>query len=457
MKSKVLRVFSLSMINIVAVADIRSLPISAEYGPSLIFFYVLAGLFFLLPCALVVAECATAWPMTGGIYIWIREAFGHRCAFFAVWTQWIYNVVWYPTILAMLVATVCYLFFPSLLHSQLALVLMIVGLFWFITLLSGLGIRFASWVSTIGTIVGAVIPLLVLMGFAIAWLLRGHATVVPVNWHTIIPVSFHPTQLAMLSGLVFGLLGIEMSATHAQDVKNPGKDYPRALLWSVLGIMFTLIVGSLAVVMVLPPEDISLTAGVIQSFAIFLKELHAVWLLPFVGVCIVFGAMAAVSAWLLGTSRCLLASARDGLLPKFFTQTNRHRAPINLLVAQALVVTVLSGLYFLFPAVNSSYWLLSAMTAQMALIVYVLMFSAFIRLRYRFPQHERPFCLRGGKLGAWVCAGIGLLTTVLIFVLGFFPPAQLNIGHVWLYEFILIGGVIVFSLLAFVVMRRPAR
>ena len=99
---KTLGIFSLLMINIIAIASLRSLPFSAVYGSSLIFFYLIATIAFFIPTAIVSAELATAWPNKGGIYIWMREAFGEFWGFFVVWIQWIYNVIWYPTILSFL-------------------------------------------------------------------------------------------------------------------------------------------------------------------------------------------------------------------------------------------------------------------------------------------------------------------------------------------------------------------
>src|SRR3990167_3223412 len=105
---KILSVFSLVMINIIAVDSLRTLAITAELGFSLVFYYLIAALAFFIPAALVAEELATAYPNTGGIYIWVREAFGIRVAFITSWMQWIYNVVWYPTMLAFIAGTIAY-------------------------------------------------------------------------------------------------------------------------------------------------------------------------------------------------------------------------------------------------------------------------------------------------------------------------------------------------------------
>src|SRR6185437_14865497 len=100
----------------------RTLPIGAVYGFSLVFFYLVAALVFFIPTILVTAELATAWPNTGGAYIWVREAFGPHCGFMVIWLQWIYNVVWYPTILAFIGATLAYLFDPALANNKYFLI-----------------------------------------------------------------------------------------------------------------------------------------------------------------------------------------------------------------------------------------------------------------------------------------------------------------------------------------------
>ncbi len=87
--SKKISVFILTMINIATILSIRNWPISAQYGLSSIVFLTLALLFFFIPAALVSAELATAWPQKGGIFVWVKEALGHRLGFLAVWLLWL--------------------------------------------------------------------------------------------------------------------------------------------------------------------------------------------------------------------------------------------------------------------------------------------------------------------------------------------------------------------------------
>ena len=111
---RTLTVFALVMITTGIITSIHGAPSMAYYGFSLVFIYLVVALVFLLPSALISAELATGWPEDGGVYVWVKEAFGERLAFVAVWQQWIENVIWYPAILSFVAGTIGYLFSPTL-------------------------------------------------------------------------------------------------------------------------------------------------------------------------------------------------------------------------------------------------------------------------------------------------------------------------------------------------------
>ena len=108
------------MLNLSVMASLRNLPIIAEYGWESAFFYLLVAVIFLFPAALISAELATGWSQTGGIYIWVKEAFGPGWGFFAVWMQWIHNATWFPAILSFSATALAYLFNPALAENKMA-------------------------------------------------------------------------------------------------------------------------------------------------------------------------------------------------------------------------------------------------------------------------------------------------------------------------------------------------
>ncbi|MBB72295.1 MAG: amino acid permease [Legionellales bacterium] len=440
-KKRVLSLFSLVMINIIAVDSLRSLPISAEYGFSIVFFYIFGAFLFLIPIALVAAELATGWPETGGLYVWVRQAFGKRWGLVTIWLQWIYNVVWYPTILSFLAATLAYLISPDLAEHKTYLLATVLVTFWGATLANCFGMRLSSWVSTIGAIIGTLLPMAFIILLGIIWLATGHPSAIEFSSGTFLPDLSSLNNLAFLVAVLFGLIGLEMSAVHAEEVKNPQKDYPRALIYSVIIILGSLMLASLAIAVVIPHDKINLVSGLIEAFSLFFNAYHMPWMIPVIAIMIIIGGISGVSTWVIGPTKGLLAAAHDGCLPKGFARTNRYGAPVNLLMLQAVLFTLLCSVFVLMPTINSSYWLLSALTAQLALLVYVFMFAAGIKLRYKEPHQHRSYKIPGRNWGMWLAGLLGTLTCLAAIALGFAPPADINIGSLRFYETFLISGI----------------
>lgn len=450
---RVLSVFSLVMINVIAVDNLRSLPISAEYGFSLVFYYILAALVFFIPSALVSAELATGWPQRGGVYIWVREAFGNRCAFLAIWLQWIYNVVWYPTILAFLAGIFAYLLDPNLANNKVYILSFILGSFWLATIANAFGMKISGLVSTIGALIGTIIPMLFICILGVFWLSEHNHSNIVFSTKSFFPNLNNFDNLTFLTGVVFGLMGMEMSAVHAEEVRNPQRDYPRALLYSTIIILITLIAASLAIAIAVPHNQISLVSGLLQAFSIFFDKYHLHWLIPIIAIAVVIGGFGGVSAWVIGPTKGLLVASYDGSIPPVFHKINKADAPIALLVSQAVIVTILCGIFLLMPSVNSSYWILSALTAQLALLFYIFLFAAAIKLRYSHPNVARTYKIPGGNFSMWLVSGVAIIACIAVIIFGFLPPTNLQVGSLYFYEGFLIVGIVVFCLLPFLIYR----
>ena len=450
---KVLSVFSLVMINVIAVDSLRSLPINAELGASIVFYYALAALLFFFPVAFVAAELATGWPQLGGIYVWVREAFGKRWGFVTIWLQWFYNIIWYPTILAFVASTLAYLFDPSLAHNKTYLISVLLISFWATTLINCGGIQLSSWISTIGAIVGTLLPILLLIILAAIWLLSGHPSAIDFHWHSFIPVNHTSGDLAFLVAVLFGLLGMEMSATHAENVRYPKRDYPKAIAYSALIILLSLALSSLAIAIVIPRQQLNLVSGLIDAFIAFLSVFHLQALTPWIILSIIIGAFCSVSTWVIGPVRGLMVAIEDECLPAWLSYTNKKEAPITLLLLQAVIFTAISFIFVYMPSIQSSYWILSALAAQLAMIVYIFMFAAGIKLRYKYPLHYRTYNVPGGRLGMWVLGSAGTLTFLVAILLGLLPPTGIDVSSLSHYSFKMFVGIALCVLIPLILFR----
>lgn len=392
---------------------------------------------------MVAAELATGWPKEGGVFVWVKEAFGHRTGFLSVWLLWAENLVYYPALISFIAGTVAYVINPALSNSTFYVLGFVIVLFWATTLANLWGMRFSAWVSSVGVILGTIIPGGLIIFLGILWYLGGNPLQISLTWDAFIPNMSTPGQFVFFSGVLVSLCGLEMSAVHANDVKDPQKNYPRAIFISGILILGLYILGVLAIAAVIPQKQISLVAGSLQAFSTFVDAYGLKHLTPFIALLLAFGALGTLSTWIAGPSKGLLAAAENGDLPPIFRRLNRHGMPSALLITQAVIVTLFSVVFLIMPTVSSGYWILNATLAQLYLIMYILMFAAVIKLRYKHPHVKRAYQIPGGKVGVWVVAGLGLLGSLATLFIGFFPPAQIATGSTLTYVLFLVISIVI--------------
>ncbi|MFA6584567.1 MAG: amino acid permease [Elusimicrobiaceae bacterium] len=439
-------VFVLAMINVAMVMSLRGLPMMAKEGLPMVFFLVFASLLFLAPVSLVSAELATGWPENGGVYRWVKEAFGSRWGFTAIWLQWLQNTIWYPTILAYAAASLSYMFMaPELANNRYFNITVILAVYWGATFVNFYGMKTAGWITTAGVVCGTILPAVLIIGMGIGWVATGNPIEFLKTSHSILPDFSNFDNIAFLAGIVLLFSGMEVGAVHVQELKNPKTEYPKAVFLSMLVIIIVFTLGSFAIATVIPVNDISLTAGILQGFKDLLDKFSMPWLLPLIGFLAAFGAIGCVIAWIAGPSKGLLATAKNGELPPFLQRTNKKGVQVNILIVQGLIVTGISCVYLLMPSINSAFFILTALTAILYLIMYVLLYAAAIRLRYSQPDVPRSYKVPGGNAGMWAVAGIGMLAVLFALVVGFFPPSQLQTGSPAGYVLFLVAGAIVFT------------
>ncbi len=448
---KLLGVFAITMINVIAVDSLRTLPFSATFGSALIFYYAFAALIFFLPVAFISAELATAWPNKGGIYVWVREAFGERWGFVVIWLQWIYNIVWYPTILAFIAGTVAYLVQPSLAENKFFMLGTILATLWAATIVNFYGIKLSSLVSTIGALLGTLIPMLIIIALGAAWIGLGRPLQIHFTSDQLIPNLTTFDNMSFLLAVLFGLVGVEVSASHADEVAQPGYVFPRAIFYSAVIILSSLVLSSLSIAIVVPQKSLNVVTGLIQAFGLFFESYGMSWMLPVTALFMVIGGIAGVATWIIGPTKGLLVAALDGSMPPVFGKVNKHGSPVVILLMQGAICTVLCSVFLFMPSVSSSYWLLTAMTAQLAMLMYVLFFIAAIYLRYSKPHVARSYRVPFGNVGIWLFGSMGIFACIGAIILGFVPPASINVGNLATYELLLAGGVIAFCLPPFLI------
>jgi amino acid transporter len=409
-----------------AIDSIRNLPGTALFGSALIFFFIFSAIVFLIPVALVSAELSSTWSDDeGGIYSWVHHAFGGSVAFLAIWLQWINTLVWYPTILSFIAGTLAYLINPELAQNKYYLVTVILLIFWSLTLIGLSGLKASANFAGFCAIVGMIIPMAFIILLAILWLVQGNPIAINLSPSHLIPQWKDSQSWVSLTAIMTSFLGMELAAVHVRDVKDPQKSFPKAMFLSVLLILTTMILGSLAIAIILPKEKISLIDGVMRAFDNFLQAYHLSWVLPILVCLLLIGSLGGMINWIISPAKGLLMAARNDFLPPSLCTINKHGIASRILILQAVLVTLLCSGFLLFPNVNAIYWLFTDLSTELYILMYTLMFLAAWKIKGKFVSLPRPYCIPGGNLGYYLVCALGLIGCTITLIVGFIPPEQM--------------------------------
>ena len=456
-------VFTLAMINVSAIVSLRGLPAESTYGLSSAFYYIFAAIFFLIPVSLVAAELTTGWPQKGGVFRWVGEAFGTRFGFLAIWLQWIESTIWFPTVLTFAAVSIAFIgphksWDAALSANSIYVLCLVLVVYWLATMLNLRGMRTSGAITKWGTLLGTVLPAAVLVAMGLVYWATGNHIDINMDARRFFPDLTNFDNIVLAASIFLFYAGMEMSAVHVKDVHNPGRNYPMAIgIASVLTVLI-FVFGTLAIGFIIPKNEINLVQSLLVAYDRLFAHFGVQWLGSVIAVCLAFGVLAQVVAWVGGPSKGLLEVGRAGYLPVFMQHTNRNGVQKSILIIQGIIVTLLSIFFVVLPSVQTAYQIITQLTIILYLIMYMLMFAAAIYLRHKEPHTPRSFRVPGGRtLGMWIVAGVGMLGCLLAFFFSFIPPAQIPVGSPAVYVGILVAGTVIFAGIPFIIYacRKP--
>ena len=462
-KALKLSVSTLAIMNITAVVSLRGLPSEAVYGLSSAFYYLFAAIVFLIPTAMVAAELAAMFSdKEGGVFRWVGEAFGPKTGFLAIWLQWIESTIWYPTVLTFGAVSIAFIGMNdvsdvALASNKIFTLITVLAIYWVATFIAMKGIGWVGKISKWGGLIGTIIPVSLLIIFGIIYLASGGHNYMDMN-QSFIPDLSKLDNIVLASSIFLFYAGMEMMGVHVMDVNNPSRNYPKAIIIGSLATVCIFVMGTFALGLIIPAKDINLTQSLLIGFDNYLKYFHMSWAGPIIAIALMFGVLASVLTWVAGPSKGIFTVGKAGYLPPFFQKSNSHGVQRNILLVQGGLVTLLSLLFVVMPSVQSFYQILSQLTILLYLIMYMLMFAAAIRLRYKMKDAPRPFRLGKGNALMWILGVTGFCGSLLAFVLSFIPPGQINVGSSAVWYSVLIAGCVIMVIIPFIIyaLRKPS-
>lgn len=452
---------SMAILIITSILSLRGLPSEAKFGIQSIFYYIFAAIVFLLPFSLVCAELASTYTKSGGLYRWVSEAFGPRWGWTAMFLEWMTIIIWFPTVLMFGAASLAYIFWPESFDQQLAsnkiytLVIAFI-LYWGATFNSFRGTRSANKLSTYGGLYGTIIPTVILVILGIIYFAAGNT--IELEKIPFFPNFSHLSTIVLAASIFLFYGGMEIQAVHINDMKNPARDFPKAVFVAIIVIVAAYALGTLIISMVIPTENIDLLQALLIAYNKLWDSFGLGWLGNVMAAFIMFGVLGQVSALVNGPSTGVMAVAQSGYLPRNLQKINRQGVNKPILIIAGIVVTALSLIIIVLPSVESAYQIMSQMATIIYLTMVLIIYGAFLRLRRTEPNVKRGFRVPGGNFGKWLVCGVGILGAIAALLLSFIPPSQISTGSPVVYIGILIVGVAIFIALPLVVYacRKPS-
>jgi len=354
-------------------------------------------------------------------------------------------------------STLAYVIDPNLASNGVFTAVVIIVGYWagvMLALRGGIGV--IARLASSGVLIGTLIPGAILVLLGMVYLLQGNGSAAPMDAANLLPAWTGIASIVLIVSNFGAYSGMEMNAVHVNELKNPAKEFPRAMFIAVILVLVILILPPLAISWVVPADQISLTAGVMQAFSVILGQFGLSFLVPIIGLAIVAASLAGFMTWLSGPSRSLLLVGKDGgYLPPYFQQTNAAGVQVNILVTQGWLTTALAPLFALVPAVSNAYWIFMTITTSVYLLVYLWLFVSAYRLRKLQPDHPRGYRAPALPL---LCA-VGFISSVAAIAISFVPPSQFGSGSPWAFVGIVGGGMLILGLLIPLVLiktRKPS-
>lgn len=433
-KKTYISVLALTMMNVSMVAGLANDVQQSFYGLASVTYFAIGAICFFIPTALVAAELASGWSNRGGILRWVGEGLGKGWGLTCLFILWFQTMLNFGMGMPSFTATIMFYtpnydaavkFAQNPQHELLIMTGWII-LYWVLAYLATKGVKTFSNLAKYGVIIGSLIPLAVMVILAIVWVAQGHTPAIPMTPKDLIPRWNGMSTLALAAGVFFSYTGIDMNAAHIKQLKHPEKDFTKAMFISIILAFLIFVVGTVIIAMIIPEKQINVLYTLYSVFRILGSTIGMPWLYMVLVWALLCNTIAMVVTNMAGPSFMLGQAGGSGFLPHWLQEKNKHNMPAHLMYTQIAGMTIIAYLVKLIPNVEGFVILLTQTITVLYMIYYILMFTAFLRLRYDQPNRPRSFKVPGGMFGAWIVAGIGLISSVFAIVLAIYPPAQVK-------------------------------
>lgn len=440
---RVLGGFDLVLLFVVAVFNLNVVPSIAANGGITVWLWIISLLLFFWPQGIAVIELAHRYPGEGGVYLWAKEVFGDFHGFLSGWCYWTNNMLYVPTIMLYFVGVTVFAMGPG--HAALAdnrnfAMAASVVLLAVLTILNIVGLGVGKWLNNVGAI-GTFIAAAVLMGLGLTVWWRFGTTISAADFRMPQDPRFVLNAFAVIC---FGLVGLELASVMGDEIREPRKTLPGAVLWGGLISGFLYIGVTLTLLVAVGKSDISVLQGIVQAVSHMAGKVGVLWIVTPFALMLSLSIMGIGSAWMGGSARIPFVAGLDSYMPSWLGKVHpKYATPYAALIVQAVVSLILIVInFYASGSVQETFQTMLSLTVVLQLVPFLYVFGALLKFAFGSDFSGGRYS-RGTLMVAGFC---GFVTTALGIVLAFFPARQIT--SVWMYEAKMFGFTFMFLLLA---------
>jgi amino acid transporter len=421
MGRKNLNLFDMVLFSVCGMVVLDTVGASAAMGVSSFTLWMVGIVFFFIPYGLMCAELGSSFPQEGGIYVWIKEAYGEFFAHMTSWFFWINNCFWIPSVYVLFASIMASIFFPEM--STSSQILIGIALIWISMVVGVFDLSISKWVPNVGAIF-KIFVLVFLGGVGIIYgLQNGFANEFAVEG---LKVSWGET-LAYAGIVVFNFMGFDLVNSVGDQLHNPKKDIPRMIIMAGVLTAGLYMFATYGLLCAIPRGEINIVTGITDALQVMFTQIlgpQFLWAFKLISAAVLFTFLANVITWAIACNNVMGQAGRFKTAPAVFSHRHKkYDTPDYCYYIMGIVSTLLLvGNYIGVENIAQVFWTLFALSALIFLVPYLLVFPGVIILRRKYPNIERPYVIPGGKIGLYLSVFLGELFMFLTCVMFFIPP-----------------------------------
>jgi amino acid transporter len=432
---KALGLSDVVLMNIVAVVGLRWIARGARAGPESVTLWALAWIAFFVPLAAAVAELSSRYPEQGGVYVWVRRAFGPGHGFICGWCLWVNNLFYFPSLLLFGAANFAAMGGPawqSFAGSRWYAVAFVLAGIWIAAAINVIGLRLGKWLQNLGS-AGVWIPAGLLIGCGALALARfGSAT--EFTLPAMVPHGDLLDTVGLWSAMCFAFSGFEITSLIGQEIHQPRRTIPLGILLAGAATTIFYIAGSASVLIAVPVSSLKELSGITDAVQLVSQRVGLTGVGAMTGGLLALNALAGCASWTAGAARVPFAAGVDRALPQAFARLHtKYRTPhIALLIQSVAASAIFLASVFVVVAgrstsIQEAYDILVNLTILIYFVPYLYLFVALVRLRGETAARtDGELRIPGGTPGLWAISITGFSATAIALALTFLPPPGSN-------------------------------